>query len=235
MNIRKMFILIKKDTYMNYSIFVLIILAEILYCFFKLDTSGTKLVFEFLIFILFAGTGISYLISYNLFNREYKDKTLKTLKALSFTNADIYFSKLILGYFSILLFVTIPSFIFIIITGSKYSTIPLESGILVITGLTVLFLFEVSFFTFFFACFDKITFIAISQISVFFLFFFIFKFESITGVKPLDIIKNNIVINIFKIFFYLLPVILILFVFTGYKLYDKNRWGLVEPSTCTFY
>ena len=222
MNIRKILILIKKDIYINYSLFLLIIFTEVIYFSFKLNASGIKLVLKFMVFILLAGTSISYFISYNAFNKEHRDKTLRTLKSLSFTNAEIYFSKLFLGYFSILFFISIPSFVFFIITKNKNLTISTEFGFYFIFCFTFLFFFEVSFFTFFFACFDKVVFIAVSQVFAFLLFFLIFKFESITGVKLLDIIKNKLVINMFEVLFYLSPVILVLFVFAGYKLYDKK-------------
>jgi ABC-type transport system involved in multi-copper enzyme maturation permease subunit len=225
MSIRKMFLLIKKDMYLNYSLFVSIIITELLYLFIRFCKSGSNLkilISDFAVFIFLVGNTVSFFIPYNIFNREYRDKTLKILKSLPFTNFYIYFSKLILGYISILFYIVIPSLIFLFYLRIIHPDFSSKHWIYVIIGLFFLFIFEVSFFSFFFACFDKAVFIAGSQIITLLFLVFIFKFESITGSTFMVLFKSRNFIIICEFILYTLPGILVLFVYGGFKIFDKR-------------
>ncbi len=221
MNARKILILIKKDIYINYLLFLTFMGAEILYLVVKFDSPESKILLEFIVFLFLTGNSISYFVSYNLFNIEHKEKTLKTLKSLSFTNSDIFFSKLFLGYMSLFIFSIIPGFIIFIYSKIAYPEISIKLWLYIIIGMTFLFLIEVSFFTFFFASFDKLIFIAISQIIIFMSLIMFFKFQDITGTSLIYILNNNLFKIIIEVLFYLSPFILVLLIYSGYKIYDK--------------
>lgn len=243
-NVKKLFILFKKDLFIlkSYAISFLflyilsaIFLLMIFYISEKTISEEDMFYYEIVLFLVAFGLSISWAgyMPLRSITHEEKERTFKVLKGLPLANYHIFFSKLLLGYILSLALFALPALIILIHKHLYLRTIPEDVpneavNIFTFTGfikLNFILLLVSTIFTCLYLNFKgSQIFIGIEIIMVIFIISF-FIVISVTGTD--DNVLDKIYLIPFsyfmKITFLFSPLLTALCIYLGYKLFDKHK------------
>ncbi len=241
---RKLYVLFKKDIYI-YKWHILSLLSILIvgsFFFFLIfsalpESENGNFMFNFIFFIFIfsfvLGLAAAVYMPLNSITGEEKQRTFKVLKGLPLNNYYIFFSKLFLGYLLSLIVFCLPASIILAFKHFAFlkitETIPREANhLLSLSGyvqLTFVLLLVSTITTSLYMNFQgKQIFIGFQIIFIIFMLWFLL---AINKVGKDDLVLNKIFFipfsKLVRILFLCCPVLIILCIYVGFKLFDQHR------------